>query len=50
MRILDKTRAVIKLPALGMAQETYDRYYDLIRSPYGMVICAGPTGAANTAT
>ena len=50
MRILDKTRAVIKLPALGMAQETYDRYYDLIRSPYGMVICAGPTGSGKTTT
>jgi type IV pilus assembly protein PilB len=50
MRILDKTRAVIKLPALGMAQETYDRYYDLVRSPYGMVICAGPTGSGKTTT
>ena len=50
MRILDKTRAVIRLPALGMSQETYDRYYDLIRSPYGMVICAGPTGSGKTTT
>jgi type IV pilus assembly protein PilB len=50
MRILDKTRAVITLPALGMAQESYDRYYDLIRSPYGMVICAGPTGSGKTTT
>jgi type IV pilus assembly protein PilB len=50
MRILDKTRAVIELPALGMSAETYDRYYDLIRSPYGMVICAGPTGSGKTTT
>ena len=50
MRILDKTRAVIRLPGLGMAQETYDRYYDLIQSPYGMVICAGPTGSGKTTT
>ena len=50
MRILDKTRAVIELPELGMSQETYDRYYDLIRSPYGMVICAGPTGSGKTTT
>ncbi len=50
MRILDKTRAVIELPALGMAPETYATYYDLIKSPYGMVICAGPTGSGKTTT
>jgi type IV pilus assembly protein PilB len=50
LRILDKTRAVIELPALGMAPETYESYYDLIRSPYGMVICAGPTGSGKTTT
>jgi type IV pilus assembly protein PilB len=50
MRILDKTRAVIELPALGMTAETYARYYDLIKSPYGMVICAGPTGSGKTTT
>jgi len=50
MRILDKTRAVIELPRLGMAPETYASYYDLIRSPYGMVICAGPTGSGKTTT
>ncbi len=50
MRILDKTRAVIELPALGMTAETYARYYDMIKSPYGMVICAGPTGSGKTTT
>jgi type IV pilus assembly protein PilB len=50
LRILDKTRAVIELPGLGMAPETYARYYDLIKSPYGMVICAGPTGSGKTTT
>jgi type IV pilus assembly protein PilB len=50
LRILDKTRAVIELPALGMSTETYARYYDLIKSPYGMVICAGPTGSGKTTT
>ena len=50
MRILDKTRAVIPLQALGMSAETYERYYDLVRSPYGMMICAGPTGSGKTTT
>jgi type IV pilus assembly protein PilB len=50
LRVLDKTKAVIDLPGLGMAPETYARYSDLIRSPYGMVICAGPTGSGKTTT
>jgi type IV pilus assembly protein PilB len=50
MRVLDKTKAVIDLPGLGMAADTYLRYSDLIRSPYGMVICAGPTGSGKTTT
>jgi type IV pilus assembly protein PilB len=50
LRVLDKTKAVINLPGLGMATETYERYSDLIRSPYGMVICAGPTGSGKTTT
>jgi type IV pilus assembly protein PilB len=50
MRVLDKTKAVIDLPGLGMAPDTYSRYSDLIRSPYGMVICAGPTGSGKTTT
>ncbi len=50
LRVLDKTKAVIELPGLGMAPDTYARYSDLIRSPYGMVICAGPTGSGKTTT
>jgi type IV pilus assembly protein PilB len=50
LRVLDKTKAVIDLPGLGMNPETYSRYSDLIRSPYGMVICAGPTGSGKTTT
>jgi type IV pilus assembly protein PilB len=50
LRVLDKTKAVIELPALGMNPYTYGRYADLIRSPYGMVICAGPTGSGKTTT
>jgi type IV pilus assembly protein PilB len=50
MRVLDKSKAVIDLPGLGMSPETNDRYTDLIKSPYGMVICAGPTGSGKTTT
>jgi type IV pilus assembly protein PilB len=50
MRLLDRTRALFSLAELGMSPESYTEYERLIRSPYGMVICAGPTGAGKTTT
>ena len=50
LRLLDKSKALIELRGLGMPQDTYERYYDLVKSPYGMVICAGPTGSGKTTT
>jgi type IV pilus assembly protein PilB len=50
LRILDKTRPYYRLQDLGMPQHTHDGYGHLIRSPYGMVICAGPTGSGKTTT
>lgn len=50
LRLLDKTRALYQLSELGMAADAHERYADLIRSPYGMMICAGPTGSGKTTT
>jgi type IV pilus assembly protein PilB len=50
MRILDKSRSMIGLSELGFPRETYLHYSKLIHSPFGMVICAGPTGAGKTTT
>ena len=50
MRLLDRTRALLTLAQLGMSDDTYKEYERLIRSPYGMVICAGPTGSGKTTT
>jgi len=50
MRLLDKSRPLFKLEQLCMAPDVADRYSALIRSPYGMVICAGPTGGGKTTT
>ncbi len=50
LRLLDKTRALYKVGELGMPIDTATRYRELIRSPYGMVICAGPTGSGKTTT
>lgn len=50
LRILDKARALYDLSTLGMPSETEETYADIIRSPYGMVVCAGPTGSGKTTT
>jgi type IV pilus assembly protein PilB len=50
LRLLDKSRPQYKLRDLGMPAATNHSYSGLIRSPYGMVICAGPTGSGKTTT
>jgi type IV pilus assembly protein PilB len=50
LRLLDKSRPLYKLAELGMPEQTIARYSTLLRAPYGMVICAGPTGSGKTTT
>jgi type IV pilus assembly protein PilB len=50
LRLLDKSRPLFKLGDLGMPPDTHRDYSALVRSPYGMVICVGPTGSGKTTT
>ena len=50
MRILDKNRSVLRLSDLGMPHDTHETYSKLTRAPFGMVLCAGPTGSGKTTT
>lgn len=50
LRLLDKSRSLIGLSQLGFPRDTYDDYSRLVHSPFGMVLCAGPTGAGKTTT
>src|SRR4030095_12968237 len=50
LRLLDKTRSLLSLSQLGMPKDMVARYTAMLRSPYGMVICAGPTGSGKTTT
>jgi type IV pilus assembly protein PilB len=50
LRVLDKSRPLLKLEQLGMPPDTYERYSHMVRSPFGMVLCAGPTGSGKTTT
>lgn len=50
LRILDKTKSVLHLKDLGMPDDTYETYSKMVRAPFGMVLCAGPTGSGKTTT
>jgi type IV pilus assembly protein PilB len=50
MRLLDKSRPLYQLSQLGMPADLTTDFEKLLRSPYGMVICAGPTGSGKTTT
>src|SRR5262249_34617458 len=50
MRILDRSRSLFELPGLGMPADTVTEFTRLVKSPFGMVICAGPTGSGKTTT
>ncbi len=50
MRLLDRTRSVLRLSELGMPREATETYSNFVRAPFGMVLCAGPTGSGKTTT
>jgi type IV pilus assembly protein PilB len=50
MRLLDKSKQLFATADLGMASDTRNHYLELVRAPYGMVVCAGPTGSGKTTT
>ena len=50
MRILDKNRSVLRLHDLGMPTDTHETFSRLVKAPFGMVLCAGPTGSGKTTT
>ena len=50
MRILDKSKVMIKMDSLGMSQVTYEKFNYAMRVPYGIVFVTGPTGSGKTTT
>jgi type IV pilus assembly protein PilB len=50
LRILDKSRPLYRLNDLGMPVDTHEAFSKLVRAPFGMVLCAGPTGSGKTTT
>jgi type IV pilus assembly protein PilB len=50
LRVLDKSRSLYRLGELGMPADTHEQFGRMVRSPFGMVLCAGPTGSGKTTT
>ena len=50
LRLLDKSRSLYKMSELGMPAHATAAFSELLRSPFGMVLCAGPTGSGKTTT
>jgi len=50
MRILDKQKSTLPLPALGFSPENLEKYREVIRQPYGMILHCGPTGSGKSMT
>ncbi len=50
MRVLDKGSMVFELRGLGMSEDVYNTFHDLIRMPHGIILVTGPTGSGKTTT
>ncbi|MDD5052756.1 MAG: GspE/PulE family protein [Sulfuricurvum sp.] len=50
MRILDKTKALVKLEDSGMDTESYQKLIKGLESPFGIILVTGPTGSGKTTT
>src|SRR5438132_5802445 len=50
LRLLERSRSILRLDALGFSPASLATFQDLIRSPYGMILVTGPTGSGKTTT
>ncbi|MFN2281630.1 MAG: GspE/PulE family protein [Anaerolineales bacterium] len=50
VRILGRTESIINLDRLGMQPEIMEKFRQVVQSPFGMVLVAGPTGSGKTTT
>jgi len=50
MRLLDTATVLFTLPELGMAEDTFGDFREIISRPYGILLVTGPTGSGKTTT
>jgi type IV pilus assembly protein PilB len=50
LRVLDRSNVSLNLDKLGLREEEFNKYVQLIEKPHGVVIVTGPTGSGKTTT
>jgi len=50
MRLLDTATVLFTLPELGMADDTFEQFREIIARPHGILLVTGPTGSGKTTT
>jgi type IV pilus assembly protein PilB len=50
LRLLERSRSILRLDTLGFAPATLKMFRGLVQSPYGMILVTGPTGSGKTTT
>lgn len=50
IRILDKSKVLVRLEDLGISELNFDRFNEAIKQPNGIVLVTGPTGSGKTTT
>jgi type IV pilus assembly protein PilB len=50
IRILDKSNALLALEDLGFLEDSYKRFSESFRKPYGAILVTGPTGSGKSTT
>jgi type II secretory ATPase GspE/PulE/Tfp pilus assembly ATPase PilB-like protein len=50
LRLLDKSKGLIKLEKLGFIPEQLDEFKSIISKSYGIILLTGPTGSGKTTT
>ncbi|MFH1646075.1 MAG: GspE/PulE family protein [Chloroflexota bacterium] len=50
LRLLDKSRASLDLSDLGFLPDSQEKFENMLKVPYGILLVSGPTGAGKTTT
>ena len=50
LRLLERSRSILRLDTLGFSPTSLQTFRGLIQSPYGMILVTGPTGSGKTTT
>lgn len=50
MRILDRSSILVNLKKLGFLEDTMEKFENILKKPYGIILVSGPTGSGKSTT